>query len=89
MIINGTFYSEPELQAKFKALEEENAELKKAVRAERHGEWKLFAVDDIGKVFTCSLCGRVATTENFETSPIDNEEYYCARCGAKMDGETS
>lgn len=29
MIINGTFYSEPELRAKFKALEEENAELKK------------------------------------------------------------
>lgn len=52
----------------------------------RHGEWIQFAVDDMGKAFYCSLCRKVTTTENFESSPLDNDDYYCARCGAKMDG---
>lgn len=83
MIINGTFYSEPELRAKFKALEEENAELKKAVRAERYSsKAPVKTVDECKAVLLdhlCTECGSLCA----------DTDSYCAECGAKMDGETT
>ncbi len=53
----------------------------------RHGEWKLFSSDKIGNVFICSICGYIEVTEDFETTPLDNDCNYCSKCGAKMDKE--
>ena len=49
------------------------------------GKWVLYARDIVGKAFICSLCGNVEVTEDFETSPIDNNCNYCSKCGAKME----
>ena len=74
-----------------KMLKEENPKCEHFVPAEnvaevRRGKWALFAKDIIGKAFICSLCGNVEVTEDFETSPIDNDCNYCSKCGAKMEG---
>ena len=51
-------------------------------------KWILFDKDKIGRVFHCSNCCKVTTTDDFENSPLEREEYYCPRCGARMDGDT-
>lgn len=51
-------------------------------------KWVLFAKDCVGRAFYCSNCRKVTTTEDFENSPLEREEYYCSRCGARMDGDT-
>lgn len=57
------------------------------VQPVKHGKWILFDKDDIGRAFYCSNCRKVKTTEDFENSPLESEEYFCSRCGARMDGE--
>jgi len=53
----------------------------------KHGKWVLFASDCVGRAFYCSNCRKVTTTDDFENSPLEREEYYCPRCGADMRGE--
>lgn len=54
----------------------------------KRGEWVLFSRDIAGRAFICSLCGNVEVTEDFETSPLENDCNYCSKCGAKMEGNT-
>lgn len=58
--------------------------LKKEPEVKR-GKWNYFAKDICGKAFACSLCGYIEVTEDFESSPLDNDCNYCSRCGAKME----
>lgn len=48
-------------------------------------KWVLFDKDFMGRAFYCSNCRKVTTTEDFENSPLEREEYFCSRCGARMD----
>lgn len=50
-------------------------------------KWVLFDKDCMGRAFYCSNCRKVTTTEDFENTPLEREEYFCSRCGARMDGE--
>lgn len=58
------------------------------VQPVKHGKWVLFASDCVGRAFYCSNCRKVTTTEDFESSPLECEDYYCSRCGADMRGDT-
>ncbi len=53
----------------------------------RSAKWVLFDKDSVGRAFYCSNCHKVTTTDDFESSPLEREEYFCPRCGARMDGE--
>lgn len=50
----------------------------------RHGEW-VFGKLGGRDAWVCSLCGAGFTGENAEW--IAKEHDFCAKCGAKMDGE--
>ena len=49
-----------------------------------HAEWILFDKDCCGRAFYCSNCRKVTTTDDFENTPLEREEYFCPRCGADM-----
>ena len=49
-----------------------------------HAKWVLFDKDCVGRAFYCSNCRKVTTTDDFEDTPLDREEYFCPRCGADM-----
>ena len=57
------------------------------VQPVKHAHWVLFDEDCVGRAFYCSNCRKVTTTDDFESSPLEREEYFCPRCGARMDGE--
>lgn len=59
------------------------------VQPVKHGKWVLFDKDCVGRAFYCSNCRKVTTTDDFESSPLERDEYFCSRCGARMikDGE--
>ena len=52
-----------------------------------HAKWILFDRDSVGRAFYCSNCRKVTTTDDYEDTPLDREEYFCMRCGADMRGE--
>lgn len=52
-----------------------------------HAEWILFDKDCCGRAFYCSNCRKVTTTDDFENTPLEREEYFCPRCGADMRNE--
>ena len=52
-----------------------------------HAEWILFDKDCCGRAFYCSNCRKVTTTDDFENTPLEREEYFCPRCGADMRGD--
>lgn len=54
------------------------------VQPVKYAKWILFAKDKIGRAFYCSNCRKATTTEDFENSPLEREEYFCSRCGAVM-----
>ena len=49
-----------------------------------HAKWVLFDKDCVGRAFYCSNCRKVTTTDDFEDTPLDRDEYFCMRCGADM-----
>ena len=49
-----------------------------------HAKWVLFDKDCVGRAFYCSNCRKVTTTDDYEDTPLDREEYFCMRCGADM-----
>ena len=49
-----------------------------------HAKWILFDRDSVGRAFYCSNCRKVTTTDDYEDTPLDREEYFCTRCGADM-----
>ena len=49
-----------------------------------HAKWILFDRDSVGRAFYCSNCRKVTTTDDFEDTPLDRDEYFCMRCGADM-----
>lgn len=53
-----------------------------------HAKWILFDRDSVGRAFYCSNCRKVTTTDDYEDTPLDREEYFCMRCGADMRGDT-
>lgn len=53
---------------------------RKALQAERHGEWQITKVEG-GKIYVCSECSEAIYKSTFE----ENVHYYCNNCGAKMD----
>lgn len=59
------------------------ADVKPVIRA----EWILFDKDCCGRAFYCSNCRKVTTTDDFENTPLEREEYFCPRCGADMRGK--
>lgn len=59
------------------------------VQPVKHAKWILFAKDNVGRAFYCSNCRKATTTDDFENSPLEREEYFCPRCGARMDGDTN
>ena len=54
-----------------------------------HAKWVLFDKDCVGRAFYCSNCRKVTTTDDYEDTPLDREEYFCMRCGADMRGENN
>lgn len=54
------------------------------VRLVIHAEWVLFDKDCCGRAFYCSNCRKVTTTDDFENTPLEREEYFCPKCGADM-----
>lgn len=49
-----------------------------------HAKWVLFDRDCVGRAFYCSNCRKVTTTDDYEDTPLDRDEYFCMRCGADM-----
>ena len=49
-----------------------------------HAKWILFDRDSVGRAFYCSNCRKVTTTDDYEDTPLDRDEYFCMRCGADM-----
>lgn len=56
------------------------ADVQSVIRA----KWVLFDRDSVGRAFYCSNCHKVTTTDDFENTPLDRDEYFCMRCGADM-----
>ena len=56
------------------------ADVQPVIRA----EWVLFDRDSVGRAFYCSNCRKVTTTDDFEDTPLERDEYFCMRCGADM-----
>lgn len=50
----------------------------------KRAKWILFDKDCCGRAFYCSNCHKVTTTDDFENTPLEREEYFCPRCGADM-----
>lgn len=40
-----------------------------------------------GNSWTCSNCGAGTASAGFNASPLDDQEFFCYHCGAKMDQE--
>ncbi|WP_303834682.1 hypothetical protein [Ruminococcus flavefaciens] len=59
------------------------------VQSVKCGKWILFDKDCCGRAFYCSNCRKVTTTDDFENTPLEREEYFCPRCGADMRGENN
>ena len=49
-----------------------------------HAKWILFDRDSVGRAFYCSNCRKVTTTDDYEDTPLERDEYFCMRCGADM-----
>ena len=54
------------------------------VQPVNHAKWILFDRDSVGRAFYCSNCRKVTTTDDYEDTPLDRDEYFCMRCGADM-----
>lgn len=85
-----TAYAEGRIQAKdgcASVLDDIGALKAADVQPVIHAEWILFARDCCGRAFYCSNCRKSTTTDDFENTPLEREEYFCPRCGADMRGE--
>ena len=61
-------------------IDDESADVQPVI----HAKWVLFDKDCVGRAFYCSNCRKVTTTDDFEDTPLDRDEYFCMRCGADM-----
>ena len=63
------------------------------VKEEKHGYWKCKYDEELGETeVTCSVCGDSRDINGCHVSihdePLYDEDIYCPRCGAKMDGDS-
>lgn len=54
------------------------------VKPIKRAKWILFDKDCCGRAFYCSNCRKITTTDDFENTPLEREEYFCPKCGADM-----